>query len=334
MDKLKRIFHRQQPSEIQKLSLLPSEITPLKEPWQGNLPCVHGPVDGCNNHNPRHHPVHFDPSLFSPDSTKHKPTTNHFSAKTPEEYSIPSFPSTLPRSPDLYCLTTIPRIHKSLPYTLSYYHLHELLAHRRAGTLTHAHRSALRCVARTGQNPVLAWAVSPLVTHDGNLLLELAMAFSVQADLGAWTPGSRGRAVAKHALIGSGYRGFRPCLHTSLAFTSHRGEGRDGVRTAGVSFTRGEEDGREVKEEWDSARDAGKEIEPLCCSKCYTETMVSISLAGDETLVRIQVYKDLGMGLHPGDGKWLALTKGLLVGRPKEDFLRMRSEYLPAGDDI
>ncbi|KAK3904270.1 hypothetical protein C8A05DRAFT_31951 [Staphylotrichum tortipilum] len=328
MDKVKRIFHCHRPSEIQPISQMPSEIPLLKDSWEGNLPCVHDPVDGCNNHNPRHHPVQFDPSLFSPDSTKHKPTTNVLdTVRTPDEYTIPTLSSALPQSPDLYCLTTIPRIHKSLPYTFSFYHLHWLLTHRRNGTLAHAHLQTLHCVAKTGQNPTLSWVTSPLVTDDGNLLLEYAMAFLVQADLGAWTPGSRGRAVAKHALIGSGYRDFKPCLHTTLAFTSHRGEGRDGVRTAGVAFTKGEDDGREVKGDWDSARDAGKDVEPLCCSKCYTETVLSFKLRGDQTLVSIQVYKNLGRGLHPGDPKWLALTKGIMVGRPKEDFLRMRREY-------
>jgi hypothetical protein len=82
-----------------------------------------------------------------------------------------------------------------------------------------------------------------------------------------------------------------------------------------------------VKGEWDSARDAGRDVDPLCCGSCYTETVISFRLVGEQTLVSIQVYKDLGMGLHPGDAKWLALTKGTLLARPMEDLLRMRREY-------
>ncbi|KAL2133279.1 hypothetical protein VTI74DRAFT_2622 [Chaetomium olivicolor] len=339
MDKVKGFFHRHKRGESNvkapNMPLAPTELTLLAEPWQGNLPCVHGPTDGCNQHNPRHHNVHFDPSLFGPDGSKIKPTGNLLDPDTPTEYTIPSISSHLPQSPALGCLITLPRIHKSLPHTLSFYHVHWLLSHRRNGTLDPAHLSTLYCVANTGQNPILSWLVSPLITEDNTLLMEYTMVFALEADLGAWSPapGCHGRAAAKHALIGSGYRDFSPCLHTHVSFTSHKGEGNRGVRSAGVSFTRKMCDGREVKEDWDSERDKERDIEPLCCGKCYTDTVIVCKLIGSKTLVDVLVYKDLGKGKHPSDEKWLAAAKGAEVKREAADFLRMRRAYEAAHEE-
>lgn len=330
MDKLRGFFHRHKHGEsTNQPQALPSTSTEflLNDPWQGNLPCVHGPLDGCNSHNPRRHPVHFNPSLLDSTARRIQPTANLLDPDTPTTYSIPSLSSSLSQDPSLGCLTTLPLIHPSAPFSLSFYHVHYLLAHHRNGTLDASHLALLNCVANTGRNPLLSWVVAPLVTAESTLLVEQALVFLLEPDLGSWTEGSSGRAAARHALIGPGYRDFRLCGHTRLGFTSHWGEGRDGLRTAGVAFTIVLDDGQEVEGRWESETSAEGDGEAVYCGKCCTETVLTCKLARGKTLVSIQVYKDVGQGLHPADPKWQALVGGGEVKRDPADFLRMRREY-------
>ena len=278
---------------------LATELVPPPSPWQGNLPCVHGPNDGCNKHNPSRQAIFFDPLLLSSATDnnnnsrkKLKPSGNHPPDPIPgdanyeyitTELTIPTLPQTHPSG----CLTPLlPQVHKSVPYSLAFYHVH--LAMSADAKLNP--RRMLACAASTGRNPVLSWSIRPLVSPSPSpsgpspsssspspspsgmkeggdkrtLLLEYSLAFSVQADLGSWDTTAHGKAVAKEVLIGSGYRDFLPCAHVRVAFKSHRAEGRrDGVRLASVKYViattkmvggekQGEEQEQEVKGEWRS----------------------------------------------------------------------------------
>jgi hypothetical protein len=331
--KLKSLFHRHKHGESnttpQALASTSTEPT-VGDSWQGNLPCVHGPHDGCNNHNPRRHSIHFDPSLFEPVARKIKPATHLLDPDTPTSYSIPSLSSPLPRDPSLGYLTTLPPIHSSAPFSLAFYHVHLLLSHHRAGTLDPAaHLALLSCVANTGQNPLLSWVVAPLITASDSLLVETTMAFLLRPDLGSWTPSSGGLAAARHALIGSGYRSFRLCAHTRLGFTSHWGSGTaSGTQTAGVGFVMGLDDGGEVEGRWESEGSEEGDGELVVCGKCWTETVVTFKLVRGQTLVNVQVYKDVGTGQSPQDEKWMALVgDGVEVRRSPEDVMGMRREF-------
>jgi len=251
---------------------LATELVPPPSPWQGNLPCVHGPNDGCNKHNPSRQAIFFDPLLLSSATDnnnnsrkKLKPSGNHPPDPIPgdanyeyitTELTIPTLPQTHPSG----CLTPLlPQVHKSVPYSLAFYHVH--LAMSADAKLNP--RRMLACAASTGRNPVLSWSIRPLVSPSPSpsgpspsssspspspsgmkeggdkrtLLLEYSLAFSVQADLGSWDTTAHGKAVAKEVLIGSGYRDFLPCAHVRVAFKSHRAEGRrDGVRLASVKY--------------------------------------------------------------------------------------------------
>ncbi|KAK4215236.1 hypothetical protein QBC37DRAFT_459406 [Rhypophila decipiens] len=336
------------PKSREDIPSLSTEIVPLKEAWQGNLPCVHGATDGCATHNPAQTAVFFDTSLFAGSNTsKIKPSGNHKSNDPPdtEEHIIPTVESFLPKSVD--SLTVLPKVHKSVAFSLAFYHVQAVMASPDP-SLTAAR--LLSCRATTGSNPALSWTVQPLIqpaTGDksnghGNLLLKYTLSFGIKADLGSWTETvQHGRAVTKEMLIGSGYRDFSPCPHTHLAFTSHKGEGRDHFRYAGVHYTRkklkegsGSSKWIEEKGEWKSEV-LEEPIEPICCARCYTDCHVEIStVPGGAVVVCVSMYKDLGEGRHWADAKWLSLARGVDLqpgAREASDFGRMRRAFVENG---
>ncbi len=340
MGKLSQLFgfHKKSPSDT-KTQAIPSLSTPITkcvEPWQGNLPCVFGPTDGCNNHNGAHQNIFFDPLLFPDENpSKIKPSGNrHDKNAATEALASGERPmelqSQLPRTLDSGCLATLPRIHKSVPFALSFYHVNAVTDQLRAGATPQLSRFC--CSATTGSNPALSWNIIPVIAgpslEEASFILAYEMAFTVEADLGSWNESTQhGRAIVKNMLIGSGYREFTPCRHMKLSFRSHRGEGKDHVRYAGVSFSRKMEGQAETKEEWRSENEE-KEIEPSVCTKCYTDLYLRFQLKGNVVLVSIQVYKDLGQGMHPADGKWLAVARGVDLVRDSSDAGRMRQRVI------
>ncbi|KAM7197780.1 hypothetical protein V8F20_006453 [Naviculisporaceae sp. PSN 640] len=328
---------KQPPSDLPSLS---DEITKLPEQWQGNLPCVHGATDGCLKHNPAQTAIFFDSALFGPAASKIKPSGNTKSDDPPEpDHVIPTISSDLPQTPD--ALAMIPRVHKYVPYSLSFYHIHAAMSD--PSTVP----SLPGCRATTGSNPSLSWEVKPYVQHtnsdpdsktSGSLLLEYSLAFVVKADLGSWSESTQhGRAISKEMLIGSGYRDFTPCAHTHVAFTSHRGEGKDHTRYAGINLTtkiQKPESSKfqEEKVEWRSEID--EPITPLYCSKCYTDVHVDVSMIpGGAVVACVTIYKDLGEGKHWADEKWLSLARGVDLKAPRgeADFGRMKKAFVDAG---
>ncbi|KAK4231635.1 hypothetical protein QBC38DRAFT_380851 [Podospora fimiseda] len=291
------------PAPIPSLS---DEIIPLSTPWKGNLPCVHGPNDGCKNHNPSHSEIHFDSSLFLDNETlkpvQPKPVAHHHhstssDSSSPQKIEILSnLPRDLPASGVLSCL---PKIHKSLPYTLSFYHLSSF-------------SSIGSCQSKTGSNPLINWTATPLVKSD-SLYIRFTLSFTLQTDLGGWTPSTpHARSIVKNGLIGSGYRDFKPCLHTHIKFTSHKGEGKDHVRYAGVNYTIRDSEGQGRSVEWRSEVDGNEGGEKGGCGKCETDFKVICRFEDEESGrvgVEVKVWKGLGEGSHPGEGEWLGLTR-------------------------
>ncbi|KAK0631305.1 hypothetical protein B0T14DRAFT_501473 [Immersiella caudata] len=330
MGKLSQLFglRKKEPESTSPLPNINTPLTLTPSPWEGNLPCVFSPTDGCSIHNPTGTTLFFDPLLFPP-SEKLKPSGNHRPSTKPLLTPNPTpLLTSLPRDLPFGCLTSLPRVHKSVPYNLTFYHLHFLTSALRAGTPPLL--SKLTCSATTGRTPALSWAVRPVISgstvEEATLLLEYFLAFCVKADLGSWTPQvTHGRAVAKEVLIGSGYREFTPCAHTKVAFKSHSGHGKDHVRTAGVTFVVTGSDGTERKGEWKSEEEG--EVEGTSCAKCYTDVGLKFEMAGDGMVtVGMQIHKDLGRGEHPGEEKWLSLVRGeeFTVQRQESDFGRMK----------
>ena len=88
----------------------------------------------------------------------------------------------------------------------------------------------------------------------------------------------------------------------------------------------GWDDRQEVEGRWESETSVEGDGEAVYCGKCFTETALTCKLARSKTLVSIQVYKDVGQGLHPADPKWQALVGAWKVKRDPADFLWTRRE--------
>ena len=128
-------------------------------------------------------------------------------------------------------------------------------------------------------------------------------------------------------------------MHTKLSFTSQWALGKKRIRTDGVNFTLRTADGKKVKREWSSAE---PKLSTLCCTRCYTDTVVEIESVvypdGNRgLLVGIDITKDLGTGREPWEQEWIAQLEGKFtwaIKRSEEDFLRMKREFEKAGDEI
>ncbi|KAK5653973.1 hypothetical protein OQA88_7649 [Cercophora sp. LCS_1] len=317
MGKLSSLFGLKKATPETSLPSLSDPITPVA-PWQGNLPCVHGPSDGCTSHNPAGEALFFAPSLLpNPKPTGIRPVANPWPNTPPEIHS------SLPQDPALGCLTLLPRVHPSVPYDFAFYHLNALTSSfHETGN---AGLERIGCVASLGSNPKLTFIIRSAITRledEVRLILKYELEFHIKADLGAWTPQTQhGRAVMKEILIGSGYRDFTPCKHTKISFKSHRGEGKNHVRTAGVSFVT-KVAGDEKKGEWKS--DESGQVEGVCCGRCYTDSYIGFKETDGLVTVTVNIYKDLGEGKHPAEEKWLAAARGVDLKRAEDDFGRMK----------
>jgi hypothetical protein len=289
------------------------------EPWQGILPCCRGREDGCTRHNPNHLQMYFDEALVP--GVRPSGNLKETDTPTPTEYSIPDIWSSLPREPDI--LATLPQVHKSLPWLLSFYQVNAIMD-TQPGSVTPL--SKFHCSGLTGSNPTISWVVKPLIDSGGNVLLEYALAFTVEADLGNWTEEApHAHASAKNCLTNSGYKNFDLCPHMRRAFKSHWGEGKNRARTAGVDFTLKNSKGKEVKGEWRSDKELA--LDPAYCTKCYTDSILKFALVGNVVVISVLIHKDVGRGLYPPDSKWLAATKGVETKRDPNDFGRMQREF-------
>lgn len=344
LNRLSQLFNLKPPPSPTTSQPSPLSTTPLvktPQPWEGNLPCVFGPNDGCSLHNRPRAAIFFDPLLFPPSSGKPKPSGNHPPVPGPPPTPPPAIHSHLPQQPHLGCLTPLPRIHKSVPYAPAFYHVALVLDALRAGATPPL--GILSCAASTGTNPRLAWSARACIAGldigmaSSSLLLEYAVTFPLSADLGDWDPTmTHARTYRKEVLIGSGYRDFQLCPHMMLSFRSHWGAGRDGVRTAGVKFVYAVRREGESKGEWTSegSNEGEEEMEGMCCGKCWTDGYLGFRMvSGGRVVVSVRVYKDLGQGVHPSDVKFVSVATGAEVERREADFGRMRRRFLEMDEE-
>ncbi|KAK4033795.1 hypothetical protein C8A01DRAFT_19308 [Parachaetomium inaequale] len=308
--------------------------TPRGEPWPGNLPCCHGPRDGCAAHNPNEDPIFWNPSLPSPI----KPVTDGFlkslfttKAKhdnTQPELS-PVITSLLPQTPST--LDPLPLIHTSVPYTLSLYHLHELT--HGGGRPPTPTLQALTCHGTTttaSSSPRLTWRVAPLSTPTSTLLAH-TYTLPVSLPLGAASTLADTSTYSHQKLpllspIRNTYA-FRVCPHATMQLRTLTLKVSKGVASVRVKYGLRTGLGQEIREEWRSevARQPG---EGMACGMCFTDFGVGFELAR-KVLVTVRVWKDLGfVGVGGAAGeKWEALRGGRAVRREEGDFGRVRRVY-------
>lgn len=300
------------------------------QPWGGNLPCCHGPKDGCVAHNSARTPTFWDSSLPSSvkpvtdsfletifgDRSKNKPSQGQGRAPEPE----PVILSVLPR--ESANLDNLPLVHPSVPYTISFYHIHAAMSAVADGEDPSALLNLLTCRGTSGSRPKIAWSVTPLVAN-GTFLLEHAYEFPINLQHEAGDTSYH----TKNWFVSKGFRSFAPCSHCVYVFRSIRETRKDrGDRHVCVEFSLRNVLGQEFRDEWSS--EAGRrQPQKMCCGMCYTDFCLSFQPQWRAVQVRLWSHRDLGAGVDPSDPKWIAAMGGQAIQRDKKDFGRIRSAF-------
>ena len=307
------------------------------ERWPGNLPCCHGPKDGCDAHNSGRVPIFWNPSL---PSTVRPVTGGLFQAlfratKTDRDecqeapLPTPTITSTLSR--DAFTCTPLPLVHPSVPYTLSFYHVFAVMSLAATGHDPQPLTSALTCRGIHGLRPQITWSVTPKVV-DGRFFIAHAYAFSIGVE---HLPQSKTRGYySKNWLVSRGFKSFAPCTHCTRVFRTMREKvDSRGVRFLKVAYSLRNVLGQEFRDEWRS--EVGRQPNNMSCGMCYTDFSMSFEEEPGQSSIRVRLWshKDLGCDgtSQVPDERWNAAA-GSAFQRPTSDFGTIRRAFqLPAG---
>ena len=328
------------------------------EPWPGNLPCSHGPKDGCTAHNPGRTPISWNPSLSSPV----KPVTDGFlksllSTKSSHATAScagqsaplqPAIASSLPQTPST--LDPLPLIHPSVPYTLSLYHLHAVTTSTTTSSTSTPLLQSLTCHGTTPSlsSSRLSWRVTPLLTPSNTLLLAHAYTLSLSLP-GASDAATSGPVSGSGSAIGFSYTkrpllspihhiySFRLCPHATRHLRSVAVKTVSGVTSVRVEYSLTNVLGQEFRDEWRSDP-GGRQPGNMACGMCVADFGLGFEVAagGREVRVLVRVWKDLGGTATVGKGgevgggeKWEAAKGGAALSRARADFGRVRRAFEP-----
>jgi hypothetical protein len=303
---------------------------PASETWAGNLPCCHGPKDGCAAHNRNRLPIFWNPALPSPI----KPVTDNFfksllskkDARQGQAEPQPTFMSSLPQSPSTQ--DPLPLIHTSVPYTLSYYHLHAITTAPSPSTLL----PFITCHGGTNSHR-LKWQVTPLLTPSNNLLLAYTYTLPISLPLGAASTlaDTSNYSYQKIPLLSPVHNtySFRVCSHATRHLRMLTLKVAKGVASIRVEHVLKNVLGQEFKDEWRS--DEGRQPQNMSCGMCYSDfgMVFEEAAAQGEVRVTVKVWRDLGGAGADGvvGEKWEAARGGRAVNRDKGDFGRIRRAF-------
>ncbi|KAK4119510.1 hypothetical protein N657DRAFT_650166 [Parathielavia appendiculata] len=305
-----------------------TQQTSVKEPWAGNLPCCHGPKDGCAAHNWNRVPIFWNPSL--PSSVK--PVTDNFfksflskkDAKQGQPEPKPTFVLSLPQTPSTQ--EPLPLIHGSVPYTLSFYHLHAITTSPSPATLL----PFITCHGVTNSHS-LKWQITPLLTPTRDLLLAHTYTLPISLPFGAAATLSdtSNYSYQKIPLLSPVHNiySFRACPHMTRHLRTLRLKVAKGVASIRIEYAlKNIVLGQEFRDEWRS--DEGRQPLDMACGMCHTDLgmVFEEDVKQGEVRVTVKVWKDLG-GSAAGGEKWEAARGGEAVKREREDFGRVRRAY-------
>ncbi|KAK3900481.1 hypothetical protein C8A05DRAFT_17219 [Staphylotrichum tortipilum] len=324
-----------------------AQSAPASEPWQGNLPCCHGPKDGCTAHNPGRTPIFWNPSLPCPV----KPVTGGFlksllstkSSHVTASCAGQSAPlqsaivSVLPQNPST--LEPLPLIHPSVPYTISLYHLHAVTTSDSPTPLL----QSLTCHGTTPphSSPRLSWSVTPLLTPSNTLLLAHAYALSLSPPLSdaATSGSSHGFSYTKRPLLSPIHHvySFRLCPHATRHVRSVTVKTVRGATSVRVEYSLTNVLGQDFRDQWWSDS-GGRQPGNMSCGMCVADFGMRFELAagGREVRVLLRVWRDLGGTVLLGKGgeigggeKWEAARGATALRRERADFGRAGKAFEP-----
>lgn len=317
--------------------------------WQGNLPCLTGPRDACDAHNPdKKATFYFDDSLSHSHTTAAANPITWLSAepKAPApapDSDCPQIWSSLVRNAE----TTDPlhAVHSSIPYSLSFYHIHAALtAHRTGGPDASAPILAAltcegTCVDTDGPSQI-KWECTPRIVTvgPGNQATSNSgepdycfyhlthLKFAIH--LGRHRNAKVVYASKDRPLVGS-WRSFHFCKHMARDFTSIYMQQKNENVNVRIRFTLKNTLSQAFDNDWDSNDDL--QPQDVSCGHCLTDVRMRFGLDTEKRNVVIEMWiaRDLGNASDETECRWISALRGKTnLSRPKSDSGRMRKEFL------
>ncbi|KAI1408940.1 hypothetical protein F5Y13DRAFT_97302 [Hypoxylon sp. FL1857] len=279
--------------------------------WAGNLPCVHGPNEGCSQHNPQKQPIAWNKRI--PSDMKKPGLFERLRGKI----DIPEYDE-IQRSTRIWSQLHLDRstadpldpIHKSIHYALAHYHLNWV---RTAESLKSqmARASAISCNGTLvgdakKHRPDFQYWINPYWYNDSFLIQE-TVKFTIE-------PKKRNPIFGRESVyvgLSKGDWTFRPCPHVQHHFKEYQFTETRGLMKTSMSFTTKR---RNCLGGWFGDYTRWQSIYgPGCtawnCQYCCTDNWVDINMVEDKIVVHVYAWKDLGSAKDAYDGKWLAALR-------------------------
>ncbi|KAI1378656.1 hypothetical protein F4677DRAFT_443142 [Hypoxylon crocopeplum] len=257
--------------------------------WAGNLPCVHGPKEGCSRHNPDKLPIAYNQRVPS-------------SKKKPDYMELLFGPPEMPDHEEvqlsecvwsmLYLDNSIgdplDPVHNSIPFNLAYYHLDWV--RKAESPVAQMERAAtLGCygtVPRKGKlRPELKYWIHPAWYKD-SFLVQQVVVFTFEPN-------------KRHAVFGS------ERVFSKYKFTETRG-----LMKASVTYKTTRDTQIypvHCRSTWRSEH--GTHRLAWTCVNCCMDSCIEIKLVEDKIVVYLFVWKDLGNASTPFEREWIAALR-------------------------
>ncbi|KAI1137084.1 hypothetical protein F5Y05DRAFT_404837 [Hypoxylon sp. FL0543] len=279
--------------------------------WSGNQPCVHGPNEGCSRHNPKGLPIAWNDRV---PSDKKKPGFFERLRGRIErsDYNIVQQSTRIWTTLHLDHSTADPldSIHKSIHYSLAYYHL-DWVRKAASPELQRARANIISChgvvaADSSKDRPDFHYWITPY-WHKDSFLVRQVVQFTIE-------PTKRSPMFGRECV----YMGwpkddwvFRPCPHLRHRFQEYQFTETRGLMKAAVSLVTKRRnclgDWFRDHTKWHSIY--GPDCTAWNCQYCCTDNRVHIDMVEDKIVVNIYTYKDLGLAKDAYDLKWLAALR-------------------------
>ncbi|ORY64319.1 uncharacterized protein BCR38DRAFT_409695 [Pseudomassariella vexata] len=282
--------------------------------WRGNLPCVCGPQDGCDVHNPERVLIYYNIRL--PVTTKKLNFVQKLLPSTKGVTNVPRPPKfgdyqysqdgeaiISHLSLDATSVDPLRALHLNIPSIIAFYHLdwaRQIQSPPDQGVLVTP--SALRCkgickgiVDRSRIN----WSVHSLWIN-GSFYLDQRAVLSI----GPRKEDAKYRHSTEHM-----EEKFKICRHKKFYIRSTSFEGQHGILKATVKYAvKSPRKTLTRDREWHSIY--GPKAYGAACNDCCTDMEYQFELVDDRIVVSIMAWKDLGEGKNRFDPKWIIALRG------------------------
>ncbi|KAH9892982.1 hypothetical protein F4778DRAFT_784438 [Xylariomycetidae sp. FL2044] len=281
--------------------------------WRGNLPCVHHTKDGCRIHNPDKLPIIYNarlPNKLETLSLRNRVLPNHLQAPGLRKRVLGVMPRANvtplePGEPIWSSLHLDHPIHSSIHYALAYYHLDWAIP---VGSSDMDRMLDLHCRGTGVGRPDLKYSITPFWYNDTFLMDQSIV---INLGLEKHSPIYKRTSTRMMSTFQWDKYLFKPCQHVHLQFLTH-----DLIKTRGLLRAWCRYDTQCIHRsthhstdhtEWDSRN--GNMCRSWICECCPTEIDMWLVAGKSNTVITIEVYRDLGDASSPYHVKWLAALR-------------------------